>query len=143
MAAIVLTERLKREGLDGRVRITSAGIGGWHVGDCADERAARILASRGYPTDHVAGQVNRDHLQADLLLALDSEHEAALRRLITSAGGGPDRIRMLRSFDPCPGASLDVPDPYYGGPTGFATTLEMIEASMPGLVAWIREHLQA
>lgn len=141
MAAIVFRECLKREGLDGSVRVTSAGIGGWHVGDCVDERAARILASRGYPTDHIAGQIDQSHLQADLLLALDSEHDRALRRLITPAGARTDRLRMLRSFDPSASGNLDVPDPYYGGSGGFTKALEMIEASMPGLLVWVRERL--
>jgi protein-tyrosine phosphatase len=32
-----------------------------------------------------------------------------------------------------------VPDPYYGGPDGFAEILTMIRAAMPGLL----EHVEA
>jgi protein-tyrosine phosphatase len=53
---------------------------------------------------------------------------------------------MFRSFDPDADpdgtGDLDVPDPYYGGPNGFADVLAMIEAAMPGLLAWVRSNLR-
>ena len=141
MAEMVLREHLRSEGLEGRVRVSSAGTGGWHVGDCADHRAAAVLAAHGYLTSHTAAQVDTGHLEADLLVALDSGHERALQRLVARAGGDPSRIRMLRSFDPTASEDLDVPDPYYGGSSGFTRVLRMIEAAIPGLVEWIRDKL--
>ncbi len=142
MAAAVFRDRLEKAGLDGRVRVTSAGTGEWHIGQPADPRAARILEEHGYCCDHVAAQVNEDHLNADLLVALDGSHERALRRLVHRAGGDPGRIRMLRSFDPAAAESndLDVPDPYYYE-AGFPEVLSMVEATMPGLLEWVRERL--
>jgi protein-tyrosine phosphatase len=137
MAALVFGEQVRRAGLADRIRVTSAGIGPWHAGEPADARARHVLAGRGYPTDHVATQVSRDHLAADLLLAMDGGHETALRRLV----GDQDRVRMFRSFDPAAGNDLDVPDPYYGGPEGFVDLLAMIEAATPGLLASIRDSL--
>jgi protein-tyrosine phosphatase len=137
IAASVLSARLEREGLADRVRVTSAGIGPWHVGQPADSRARRVLSAHGYPTSHVAAQVDEDHLSADLLVAMDAGHEAALRDLLTHQGDGDERLRMLRSFDP--GADdLDVPDPYYGDFAGFVEVLEIVEAAMPELIAWVR-----
>lgn len=141
MAAMVFREHLRRERLDDRVKVTSAGTGSWHVGDCADHRAAAVLAENGYPYEHTAAQVNTEHLQADLLVALDAGHRRALERLVAHAGGDPARIRMLRSFDPEASGDLDVPDPYYGGSSGFSRVLGMIESSMPGLIDWVRANL--
>lgn len=133
IAALVFSARLEQEGLDSHVRVTSAGTGPWHVGEPADPRARRVLSAHGYPTSHVAAQVDNEHLSADLLVAMDSGHEAALRRLLR----GDDRLRMLRSFDP--GADdVDVPDPYYGDFAGFVEVLEIVESAMPGLIAWVR-----
>jgi protein-tyrosine phosphatase len=143
MAAIIFTEYLRRKGLADRVQVSSAGIGDWHVGNGADDRTARILQESGYSCDHVAAQVDDTHLEADLLVAMDSSNERTLRRLLSRAGGDPSRIRMLRSFDPQAEAAgdLDVPDPYFGGDSGFPKVLAMIEATMPGLLDWVREHL--
>jgi len=34
---------------------------------------------------------------------------------------------------------INVPDPYYGGPTGFDTVLDLIEAAAEGLISHICE----
>jgi protein-tyrosine phosphatase len=141
MAALVFTEHLRRAGLADRVRVTSAGIGPWHAGDPADSRTIRTLADHGYPTDHVAAQVDEEHLGADLLLAMDSGHEQALRDLLEHQGSEPDRVRMFRSFDPAASDDLDVPDPYFGGRQDFAEVLSLIESAMPGLLDWVRRRL--
>lgn len=136
-AALVFAERVRQAGLADRVRVTSAGIGPWHAGEPIDPRAGALLARHGYPTEHVATQVDAAHLAADLLLAMDSGHEKALRRLVDD----PDRVRMFRSFDPAATGDLDVPDPYYGGPDGFDEVLAMIEAAVPGLLDWVLDRL--
>ena len=136
MAAVVFREHLRRAGLADLVRVTSAGIGDWHVGQPADSRAAQTLAGAGYSTEHVAAQVGADHLDADLLVAMDSGHHVALIEL-----AGPDRVRMFRSFDPAAEDPLDVPDPYYGARNGFTQVLDMIEAATPGLLDWVRARL--
>jgi protein-tyrosine phosphatase len=140
IAAVVFSSVLEDEGLADRVRVTSAGIGPWHAGEPADRRARRVLSAHGYPTEHVAAQVNEDHLSADLLVAMDAGHEAALRDLLAHQGEGDERLRMLRSFDPA-AAELDVPDPYYGDYSGFGEVLGMVEAAMPGLVEWVRARV--
>ncbi|HET9143943.1 low molecular weight protein-tyrosine-phosphatase [Actinophytocola sp.] len=143
MAALVFEEQLRRADLAGAVRVTSAGTGSWHIGDPADPRAARTLADRGYPTHHVAAQVDERHLDADLLVAMDTGHEHALRRLLDRHGGDPDRVRLFRSFDPAANGDLDVPDPYYGVRDGFVEVLAMIEAGVPGLLDWVRHQLDS
>jgi protein-tyrosine phosphatase len=139
MAALVFAEHVRRAGLADRVRVSSAGVGPWHVGEPADARARSTLTAHGYPTEHTAAQVDDDHLSADLLLAMDSGHEKALRRLVAD----PDRVRLFRSFDPDATGDLDVPDPYYGGPDGFTDVLAMVEAAVPGLLDHVREQLAA
>jgi protein-tyrosine phosphatase len=137
MAELVFREHLRKAGLQDVVEVNSAGTGPWHVGEPADDRARSTLARHGYPTDHVATQVDNRHLGADLLVALDSGHARTLRRIADD----PDRVRLLRSFDPESGDDVDVPDPYYGGPEGFDEVLAMIEAASPGLLAWVHDNL--
>jgi low molecular weight protein-tyrosine phosphatase len=136
MAELVFREHLREAGLADVVEVNSAGVGPWHVGEPADERARQTLASHGYPTDHAAAQVDNRHLGADLLVAMDSGHYRTLERIADD----PDRVRLLRSFDPDADGN-DVPDPYYGGRDGFDDVLAMIEAASPGLLAWVRENL--
>jgi len=134
IAEKVFAAELERAGLAEGVRVTSAGTGGWHVGDPADERAAAVLRAAGYPSDHRARQVDADTLGADLIVALDDTHRRALSR----AGAG--RVRLLRSFDPTAPEWAEVPDPYYGGDAGFDEVLAMIRAAAPGMLDWVREN---
>ncbi|WP_018686301.1 low molecular weight protein-tyrosine-phosphatase [Actinokineospora enzanensis] len=136
MAALVFGEHLRRAGLAERVRVTSAGLDDWHVGEPADPRTARVLARHGYPTAHVATQVDADHLGADLLVAMDSGHAKALRARVSD----PERVTLCRVFDPATSTNLDIPDPYYGPPKGFEAVLALVEAACPGLLDWVREN---
>lgn len=137
MAAVVFGEHLRRAGLTEVVTLSSAGIEPWHAGGDMDDRAAATLTRHGYHPVHVAAQVGAQHLGADLLLAMDSGHERALRRLVRE----PERVRMFRSFDPDATGDLDVPDPYFGTDNGFQEVLAMIEAATPGLIDWVSAYL--
>ena len=138
MAEKMFAHQIDQRGLADLVRVTSAGTGGWHAGDGADERANRVLRRHGYPTRHRAAQVDDDHLAADLVIALGRNHV----RILAQLGVEPERLRMLRSFDPRSGTpALDVEDPYYGDIDEFEETYTVIEAALPGLHAWVDERL--
>ncbi len=136
IAEKVFVHELERAGLAGEVRVSSAGTGGWHVGDPADQRAAALLRAEGYPDDHAARQVDAEQLSADLIVALDNSHRRALQAMVPER----DRVRLLRSFDPTAPEGAEVPDPYYGDDAGFAEVLAMVRAAMPGLLDWVRTH---
>lgn len=137
MAALVVGEHLRQAGLEDRVTISSAGTGPWHIGDPADPRTAKVLAEHGYPTEHVAAQVGDQHLEADLLVAMDAGH----LRVVRDAVDDPERVRMLRSFDPDAEDRSEVPDPYFDDKRGFDIVLSMIESAVPGLLDWVRERV--
>ncbi|WP_078893522.1 tetratricopeptide repeat protein [Streptomyces sp. CT34] len=150
MAELMFREHLRRAGIADRVSVTSAGTGTWHTGKRIDERAARVLSTHGYPVHHVAAQFGERDLDADLFVAMDSGHVAALsERLGTEKNGGAaetgERIRLLRSFAPECGqghdGTGDVPDPYYGKDADFVEVFSVIEAAMPGLVEWVQARL--
>jgi protein-tyrosine phosphatase len=140
MAEKMFAHQIDERGLAALVRVTSAGTGGWHAGDRADERAGRVLHDHGYPSSHEAAQVDDDHLTADLVVAMGRNHARILRDL----GVPAERLRMLRSFDPRSAAHpLDVEDPYYGTHDDFEDVFAVIEASLPGLHDWVDERLAA
>lgn len=97
------------------------------------------LREHGYPTQHIAAQLDDDHLSADMVVALGRNH----LRILTDLGVEKDRLRMLRSFDPRSGAhALDVEDPYYGDHSDFEEVFTVIDASLPGLHEWVDEALR-
>ncbi len=141
MAAIMLRAAIDDAGLGDRVRVTSAGTGPWHAGGPAHELTQRVLADNGYLTEHVAHQITAAELStADLVLAADRGHVAALRRMNRRASRSTDRIVLFRSFDPDAGEQ-DLPDPW-GGPQGeFVAVFEMVRAALPGIIAEVRRQV--
>ena len=137
IAEKVFVHELQRADLAHAVEVSSAGTGGWHIGSPADERAAALLRAEGYPDEHTARQVDAELLSADLLVALDDSHRRALQSMVPE----PERVQLLRSFDPAAPAGAEVPDPYYGNADGFAEVLTMIRAAMPGLLDWVRSRV--
>ncbi|MEW2314125.1 low molecular weight protein-tyrosine-phosphatase [Streptomyces bauhiniae] len=142
MAESVFRARVAEAGLDGLIEADSAGTGGWHEGDAADPRTVSVLDEHGYGTEHVARQFQPSWFgRLDLVIALDTGHLKALRRLAPTEEDAR-KVRLLRSYDPSAGADLEVPDPYYGGRDGFEECLEMVEAASAGLLDSVREHLE-
>ena len=138
MAEVIVREKLAQEGLADAVTVTSSGIGGWHVGHKADERARRELAAHGYDGEsHRAQQFGFAQEQADLIVALDTNHVSEL----VARGVDEDKVRLIRSFDPAAEEGAGVADPYYGGPEGFAVVREQIESAADGIIAWVRKRL--
>jgi protein-tyrosine phosphatase len=118
--------------------LSSAGTGPWHEGEPMLDKTASALARGGYPDHpHVAHQFSTALLKRfDLMVALDRRHQQTLRGL----GADPERVRLLRAFDPDAGAAVDVPDPYYGDRTIFDECRDMIAAGCRGLVASLRTN---
>ncbi|MFG2121709.1 low molecular weight protein-tyrosine-phosphatase [Streptomyces sp. NPDC048710] len=142
MAESVFRARVEEAGLADLVETDSAGTGGWHEGDAADPRTVSVLDEHGYGTEHVARQFQPSWFtRLDLVIALDTGHLKALRRLAPTEEDAR-KVRLLRAYDTAAGDDLDVPDPYYGGRDGFEECLEMVEAASTGLLAAVREHLE-
>jgi protein-tyrosine phosphatase len=142
MAESVFRARVAVAGLEDLVEVDSAGTGGWHEGESADPRTVSVLDEHGYGTEHTARQFQPSWFaRRDLVIALDTGHLKALRRLAPTEEDA-QKVRLLRSYDPAAGGDLDVPDPYYGGRAGFEECLAMVEEASTGLLASVRERLE-
>jgi protein-tyrosine phosphatase len=136
----VMRGLVREAGLEDEFVIDSAGMGDWHAGDPPDRRSTEAARRRGVTLEGSARQVRRRDFETfDLLLAMDRKNLRELRAIAPN-GEAAGKIRMLREFDPeSAGApDLDVPDPYYGGPRGFETVLDQVEAACRGLLDELR-----
>lgn len=125
----VFKSLVEKTGLN--LRIESAGIGDWHVGQPPDERAQHHARGRGYDLSaQRARQVRpRDFDDFDLILAMDRGHLRALERM--APPGHRAKIRLFA-------ADRDVPDPYDGGAQGFEQVLDLVEAQCRSLLAELK-----
>ncbi|QEU93183.1 low molecular weight protein-tyrosine-phosphatase [Streptomyces kanamyceticus] len=141
MAEAVFRARVEEAGLGDLVQVDSAGTDGWHEGDGADPRTVSVLREAGYRSAHLARRFEADWFAGlDLVVALDSGHLRALRRLAPTPADAA-KVRLLRSYDPT-ATDPDVPDPYYGEFDGFEECLRMVEAASEGLLDVVREAVE-
>jgi protein-tyrosine phosphatase len=144
MAEGVFRHLLAERGLDGRIRVDSAGTGSWHVGESPDIRSARTAAAHGIELAGRSRQVRpEDFVNFDYIVAMDRSNLEDLERLRDGVGGD-SALYLLREFDPEGGPGAEVPDPYYGGPGGFEEVFRMVERASRGLLEHIlQEHGEA
>jgi protein-tyrosine phosphatase len=138
-AEAVLLHHVLANDLSGAIEVDSAGTGGWHTGDPPDERAQAEASGRGILMTSRARQVHVGDLDYfDLVIAMDESNLADLQDLAHTPEQRA-KLHLLRAFDPNAGEDLDVPDPYYGGPSGFADVFDLVDASCRGLLEQLRD----
>jgi len=119
------------QGEASRFRVDSAGTGGWHAGSAPDPRSIAIAARHGID---ISGQQARqirpqDFAEFDVILGMDRSNVDDLRR-VAPVQALP-RIHLYLDF--ATRRVGDVPDPYYGGPEGFADVYRMIRVASEAL----------
>jgi protein-tyrosine phosphatase len=147
MAEVVLRARLAAAGLDGQVRVDSAGTGDWHIGDPMHKGSRTQLTARGYDgSAHRARQFRAPWLvNRDLILAMDASNLAALKGLAAQKGlaSDPDTEHRIRLFGEVAGlGGADVPDPYGSSGEEFSRVLDIVESGMTRLVDQLRNRLE-
>jgi len=115
----------------------SAGTHDYHVGHAPDRRAVEAAWRAGVDigSDLSRQFVREDFLRFDRIFAMDRanlEHMKALRPPDATA-----RLVLVMELVPDYGMQ-EVPDPYYGGRTGFVQVVDMLEAAAEALVRELR-----
>lgn len=133
-AEAVFREFLRREAPGLAVEVDSAGTHAYHAGSAPDERAIAAAARRGFDLAPLRARVvtTADFERFDLVLAMDEQNYHQLRRMAPEPQR--DRVRLFLDFAPQL-QRRDVPDPYYGGATGFEEVLDLVEEAARGLLA--------
>lgn len=130
------------KGYQDHIEIDSAGTIGYHSGSPPDARMYETASSRGYKLDSFARQVRRSDIDKfDLIIAMDYENMSDLGNITNSNG---EHINLLGSFIDTNDTSdiiQEVPDPYYGGNSGFERVLDMIEEACPGMLKYCLERI--
>lgn len=127
-------------GLIERVRIDSAGTHAYHVGESPDRRARAAAERRGFDLAAIRARriVDEDFEAFDLILAMDDLNLVTLKD--RAAAHQHSRLQKFLDYsDTRRGA--DVPDPYYGGTSGFERVLDLVEEAGAGLLDEVRRRL--
>jgi protein-tyrosine phosphatase len=126
-AEAVMRHLIAERGLEGSIGVDSAGTAGWHVGKAPDARSAAAALRRGIALAGRARQATlADFEQFDLLVAMDRANYSDLIELAPSPAARA-KVRLLLD-------DADVPDPYYGGDSGFDEVLDLVQAGCERLL---------
>ena len=141
-AHAVLERKLAMVGLSDVVEVDSAGTAAWHVGKQPDLRSQQAARKRNYEMSHLRARqaMAGDFLEFDYILAMDNQNLENLKS-ITPAG---EKIKCQSDLFLGRYSSLgltQVPDPYYGGDTGFEAVLDMVEDACDQLIIDIQDKL--
>jgi len=108
--------------------IDSAGTSAYHVGEAPDSRSIAVAQKNGISIgDQRSRKLSKkDLITFDIIFAMDASNKSKL--FAEAPKDTKAKIYLLREFDTISKGS-DVPDPYYGGDSGFDDCFQMIYRS--------------
>ena len=130
---------VKREGLEHQIEVDSAGILRYHEGELPDSRMRMHAYHRGYELTHLSRPVcTEDFFEFDLIIGMDDRN---IQDLKDRAPSPETELKIRRMTDYCRNKQVDyVPDPYYGGASGFENVLDILEDACEGLLEAVKKE---
>ena len=135
----VMQSLVDRKALDEQILVESAGTHAYHVGEKSDSRSRETAKARGIDMESIRAQKISisDYDEYDYILAMDEDNLELINYYAPENHSA--QIALFLSFAKAAGKTdqLIVPDPYYGGETGFEKVFDLVELGCDALL----EHL--
>ena len=131
----VLRARIAERGLEDRVAVDSCGTSSYHNGEQADPNTRAVASRRGLDLEWHRSRrlLDSDYYEFDVLIAMDRSNETGIKDRLPP--NSEVHIRRFMEFVPdAPGP--DMPDPYYGGRSGFERVHDLVDAGADPLIDW-------
>ena len=134
----IMKRLINKNDLQDIIEVDSAGTSGWHEGDLPDERMRAHGETRGYDFSSRARKfVKSDFDNYDFIIVMDDSNYKNVKSL-TSNDSEVAKIKKMTEFS-VQYKHTEIPDPYYGGPSGFEFVLDLLEDACEGLLQAIKE----
>ena len=129
----VFRKMVRDEGYADDIYIESSGTHAYHVGESPDQRAQQTAFGRGIDLSDLRAQKVRtsDFHNFDYILAMDHDNFSILS--LSCPAEHRDKLYMFLDFAEDVSAK-EVPDPYYGGASGFDHVFDLVENASRGLL---------
>jgi Protein-tyrosine-phosphatase len=123
-----------------KIKIDSAGLISYHEGELPDSRMRLHAAKRGYKLTHLSRPITQnDFEEFDLIIGMDSQNISKLQKM---AHTDAHREKIFNMTDFLVNkTTVCVPDPYYGGSSGFENVLDILEDSCLGLLNYLKDNI--
>lgn len=113
MAEGIFRDMVRKEGLDQKIAVDSAGTSDWHIGDPPHKGTLGIFEKYGVSAEGLkARQYKKEDIQGfDYIIAMDASNIENMEKI---QGGKSSKVTLLLDLlDDV--KSKDVPDPYFTG----------------------------
>lgn len=118
--------------------INSAGTAGYHVGKRPDRRALEVLEEKGIETGHLGKKLSAADLDYyDHIVVMDEQNFEDVHNLYHSTKKvppAPDKVFLIRDYDPEVRGVQEVPDPYYENIEEFRKVYDIVDRSNAALL---------
>lgn len=139
-----MQKMLHDAGLDKEVFVESAGTHAYHVGESPDDRSMATAAEHGVDLRSLRARlfIEPDFEKFDYILAMDGTNLRHMMRRRTDTNVPVSaRVSRLLDYADADVELHDVPDPYYGGPSGFEKVFTLVHAGCEGLLEQVKRDL--
>jgi len=132
LAEGVLTDKIRKAGLDWQ--IDSAGTSNYHINEEPDPRSQENALEHDIDISKSRGRqfTKEDFNLFDKIYVMD---ESNYKNVIKLASSNLDKNKVdLLLNQANPGSNQNVPDPYYGGPSGFENVFQLIDKACDAII---------
>lgn len=136
-AESIMAMKIEKYDLQDVIEVDSAGTSGWHEGELPDSRMRAHGEKRGYDFCSRSRKLKRyDLKEFDYIIVMDNSNHANVKALAQT----PEelsKIHLMTDFSVQYAHHDHIPDPYYGGSSGFELVLDLLEDACNGLLQTI------
>ena len=137
----IMNHLIQQRGLSGQILCDSAGTSSYHIGSPPDRRMSAAAAQQGILLSGAARQFELADFEAfDLILAMDTDN---YRNMLAVDRNGiyQQKVKLICEF--CRHhKDREVPDPYYGGDSGFKYVIDLLLDACEGLLDQVEQTLK-
>lgn len=127
--------------LEESVFVDSAGTSGWHEGELPDNRMRMHGQRRGYDFCSLSRKFRYDDFELfDYIIVMDDDNYRNVKKLAKTEGDVAKIYRMTDFSDKF--SHHQVPDPYYGGASGFELVMDLLEDACGNLLNKIKSNFE-
>ena len=134
----VFQKLIDEENMRQRFYLDSAGTHAYHIGEPPDKRSQDSALRRGVDLSKLRARrvVVDDFHRFEYIVAMDEQNFQSLMEMCPSEH--QRKISLFMEYAPDL-KQTSVPDPYYGGLSGFEKVLDLVEIAARGLLVRIKE----
>lgn len=135
----IMKKLVDKNDLQDFIEVDSAGTSGWHEGELPDERMRAHGEKRDYNFSSKARKFKKSDFELfDYIIVMDKNNYNNVKAM----ADGRDqisKIKMMTEYSVQYSNHEYVPDPYYGGASGFELVLDLLEDACEGLLQTIKK----